>query len=178
MNKTKQIIDNHDKCILNSSKHINDTANNTNTKDTKAFNCQQKNTSPLNGNCLQSSLIYQATVTRKESSTTETYIGLMENDFKTSYRNHTASFRRLTHINSIELSKHIWTLKENNIDHFISWRILSSRSPYRSASKRCNICLKEKLLIIRRPELSSLNKSNELVSRAAGTRIEQLNEAS
>ena len=34
MNKTKQIIDNHDKCILNPSKHINDTENNTNTKET------------------------------------------------------------------------------------------------------------------------------------------------
>ena len=83
MNNTKQIIDNHNKCILNSSKHINDTADNTNTKDSKTCNCRQKNTCLLNGNCLQSSLIYQATVTRKDNSTTETYIGLTENDFKT-----------------------------------------------------------------------------------------------
>ena len=162
MNNTKQIIDNHNKCILNSSKHINDTADNTNTKDTKTCNCRQKNTCPLNGNCLQSSLIYQATVTRKDNSTTETYIGLTENDFKTRYRNHTASFRHTKHRNSTELSKH--TLKENNINHFISLRILSSRSPYNSANKRCNLCLREKLLITRRPELSSLNKRNELVS--------------
>ena len=94
MNNTKQIIDNHNKCILNSSKHINDTADNTNTKDSKTCNCRQKNTCPLNGNCLQSSLIYQATVTRKDNSTTVTYIGLTENDFKTRYRNHSASFRQ------------------------------------------------------------------------------------
>ena len=162
MNNTEQIIDNHNNCILNSSKHINDTADNTNTKDTKTCNCRQKNTCPLNRNCLQSSLIYQATVTRKDNSTTETYIGLTENDFKTRYRNHTASFRHTKHRNSTELSKH--TLKENNINHFISLRILSSRSPYNSANKRCNLCLREKLLIIRRPELSSLNKRNELVS--------------
>ena len=118
---------------------------------------RQKNTCPLNGNCLQSSLIYHATVTRKDNGTIETYIGLTENDFKTRYRNHTASFRHTKHRNSTELSKHIWTLKENNFNHFISWRILSSRSPYNSANKRCNFCLKEKLLIIRRPELSSLN---------------------
>ena len=78
MNNTKQIIDNHNKCILNSSKHINDTADNTNTKDSKTCNCRQKNTCPLNGNCLQSSLIYQAIVTRKDNSTTVTYIGLTE----------------------------------------------------------------------------------------------------
>ena len=163
MNNTKQIIDNHKKRILNSSKHINDTTDNSNTKDTKNCSCQQKITCPLNRNCLQSSLIYHATITRKDNSTTETYIRLAENNFKTRYRNHTASFQHTKHRNSTELSKHIWTLKENNIDHFISWRILSSRSPYNSASKRCNLCFKEKLLIICQPELSSLNKSNELV---------------
>ena len=164
MNNTKQIIDNHNKRILNSSKHINDTADNTNTKDTKTCHCRQKNTCPLNRNCFQSSLIYQATVTRKDNSTTETYIGLTENNLKTRYGNHTASFRHTKLRNSTELNKHIWTLKENNISSYISWRILSSRSPYSSANKRCNLCLKEKLLIIRRPELSSLNKRNELVS--------------
>ena len=71
MNNTKQIIDNHNKRILNSSKHINDTADNTNTKDTKTCNCRQKNTCPLNRNFFQSSLIYQATVTRKDNSTTK-----------------------------------------------------------------------------------------------------------
>ena len=149
MNNSKEIIDNHNKRILNY---------------TKTCNCRQKNTCPLNGNCLQLSLIYQATVTRKDNSTTETYIGLTVNDFKTRYRNHTSSFRHTKLRNSTELSKHIWTLKKNNINHCISWRILSSRSPCNSANKRCNRCLKEKILIIRRPELSSLNKRNELVS--------------
>ena len=107
MNNTKQIIDNHNKRILNSSKHINDTADNTNTKDSKTCNCRQKNTCLLNGNCLQSSLIYQATVTRKDNSTTETYIGLTENDSETRYRNHTASFRHGKHRNSTELRKYI-----------------------------------------------------------------------
>lgn len=74
------------------------------------------------------------------------------------------SFRHSKHRNSTELSKHIWTLKDNNIEHYISWRILSSHSPYNSSSKRCNLCLKEKFLIIYRPKLSTLNKRNELVS--------------
>ena len=164
MSNTKQTIDNHNKRILNSSKPLNDTANNTNTKDTKTCSCQQKNTCPLIGNCLQSSLIYRATVTCKDNSTTETYIRLTENDFKTRYRNHTTSFQHKNHRNSTKLSKHIWTLQKYNIDHFISWHILSSRSPYNNASKRCNLCLKEKLLIIHQPELSSLNKRNEHVS--------------
>ena len=98
--------------------------------------------------------------THKDNSTTETYIEITENDFKTSFRNHTASFRHTKLKNATDLNKYIWTLKENHSDHYIFRRILSSRSPYNSANKSCNLCLKEKLLIIRQPELSSLNKCN------------------
>ena len=162
MNNTKQIIDNHNKRILNASKHTDKSTDNS--VDNKSCNCRQKNSCPLNGNCLQSSVIYQATVKRNDNNTSETYIGLTENAFKTRYRNHTASFRHTKHRNSTELSKHIWSLKDNNIDYSISWRIISSSSSYNSSSKRCNVCLKEKFLIICRPNLSSLNKRNELVS--------------
>ena len=98
-----------------------------------------------------------------KDATSETYIGLTETDFKTRHRNHTASFRHAKHKNSTELSKHIWTLKNDNIDSSISWHVLSSNSPYNSSSKRCNLCLKENFLIIYRPDLSSLNKRNDLV---------------
>ena len=49
-------------------------ADDTNTKDKNSCNYRQKNTCPLKRNYLQSSLIYQATVTRKDNNTTETYI--------------------------------------------------------------------------------------------------------
>ena len=138
MNNTKQIIDNHNKRILTASIQIDDTATvaaAATIANNKTCNCRQKNTCPLDGNCLQSSVIYQATVTRKDNNTTETYIGLTKNDFKTRYRNHTASFRHAKHRNSTELSNHIWTLKDNNIEHFISWRILSSHSPTTAQAK-------------------------------------------
>ena len=44
--------------LSNSSKHIDDTADNTNTKDTKPCSCQQKNTCSLNGNCWISRLLH------------------------------------------------------------------------------------------------------------------------
>ena len=163
MNNTKQIIDNHNKRILTSSQ-ANNAVTTATTEINKTCNCRQKNACPLAGNCLQSSVIYQATVTRKDNNKEDTYIGLTENAFKTRYRNHTASFRNAKQRNSTELSKHIWTLKDNNIDHFISWRILSSHQPYSSSSKRCNLCLKEKFVIICQPNLSTLNKRSELMS--------------
>ena len=162
MNNTKQIIDNHNKSILKS--HHNNNVTENETSNIKTCNCRQKDACPLDGNCLQSSIIYQATVTRTDNNTSETYVGLTENNFKTRYRNHIASFRHVRSRNSTELSKHIWTLKDNNVTHTISWKVLAKAKPYNSANKRCNLCLKEKFTIICHPEYSTLNKRNELVS--------------
>jgi len=118
---------------LNSSQHTDDTEDNT--AHSKTCNCRQKNKCPLNGNCLQSSVIYQTTVKHNDDNTSETYIGLTENDFKTRYRNHIASFRHSKHKNSTELNKHIWTLKDSNIDYSISWNIISSSSSYTEGQK-------------------------------------------
>ena len=169
MSNTRQIINNHTKRLLQHNpqnllptNHPIKLRTNASSKD-KTCNCQQKDKCPLNANCLQSSLIYQATVTRKDNHTTETYIGLTENDFKTRYRNNTAL--RHPHLrNPTELSQHIWNLPDNDIEHSLSWRIITKAQPYSSTNTRCNLCLKEKLLIIHHPNLSSLNKCNELVS--------------
>ena len=40
-------------------------------------------TCPLDGKCLQSAVIYEARVTRKDNNKHETYIGLPKNYFKT-----------------------------------------------------------------------------------------------
>ena len=133
------------------------------TSNNKTCNCCQKDKCTLDGNYLQPSVIYQATITRKDNNTTETYIGLSKN-FRTRYSDHTTSFRHAKHRNSTELSKHFWTLKDNNIEHFISWSILSSHSLHNSSNKRSNLCLKEKFLIICWPEPSTLNKRNQLMS--------------
>ena len=96
--------------------------------------------------------------THSDNNTSETYLGLTENDFKTRYRNHTSSFRHAHSRNSTELSKHIWDFKDNNIAHIISWNILARAKPFNSANKRCNLCLLEKFTIICQPERSTLNK--------------------
>ena len=111
MNNTKQIINNHNKRILTSSQ-ANDAATTATTEVNETCNCRQKNACLLSGNCLQLSIIYQATVTHKDNNKKDTYIRLTENAFKTRYRIHTASFCHVKHRNSTELSKHI--------DHFMS----------------------------------------------------------
>ena len=124
-------------------------------------NCRKKPDCPLEGKCLQSNVIYQATVTT--ATTTETYVGLATN-FKERYRNHQSSFRRSNRRNETELSKYIWTLQDSNKPFQIKWKVLKKCKAYSNISKKCNLCLYEKFIIICKKELCSLNRRNELAS--------------
>ena len=77
---------------------------------------------------------------------------------------HTASFRHKSKTNETELSKHIWTLNDNNKPFTIKCRVLKQCKPYNSISNKCNLCLFEKYVIICKKNLCSLNKRNELAS--------------
>jgi hypothetical protein len=127
-------------------------------------NCRRKAECPLEGKCLQKGVIYQATVNTLDDSKQETYVGLTENTFKTRYTAHMSSFQNATQKNATALSQYIWTLKDRFTPYTIKCKILSKAKSYSPASKRCNLCLKEKLFIMYKPETSTLNSRNELVS--------------
>ena len=155
----KQTIDNHNKRQLATAN--SNTPQNGNTTDrSKSCNCRKKDTWPLHGKCLEKAVIYQATVTRADTGEP----GLTANDFKSRYRSHMVSFRNNKWRNSTELSKYIWSLKDSNTEFSNVWRIISCASPYNSASKRCNLCLNEKLIIIFELYCCTLNKRSELIS--------------
>jgi hypothetical protein len=157
MPNIKQYIDSHNKSLIKQ--------NSSQTPDTniKTCNCRRGTDCPLDGNCLAKSIVYQATVTAG-THTPETYIGLTENTFKTRYTGHKYSFKHSSNRTATELSKHIWSLKDSNTNHSITWKIIKTATPYNNKSKRCSLCLWEKYYIICRPELGSLNKRNELAS--------------
>ena len=111
----------------------------------------KKGECPSNGQCLTSGIVYQAKIRRKDNDKFETYVSLTADDFKTRYRNHKTSFENKTYRNSTELSKHVWLLKDNNIQHEITWQIVCRAKPYSSSTKRCNLCLSEKFVIICEP---------------------------
>ncbi len=125
-------------------------------------NCMNPNQCPLDNQCLTKSIIYQATVKRKDNGKGETYIGLTANEFKTRHRNHLTSFRCEHHKTDTNLSKYVWSLKEKRIEYTIRWKIIARGKPYSPSSKTCNLCIKEKYYIICRPEMSSLNDRDEL----------------
>ena len=155
------IISSHNKFELNK-----ETQNDTSTNSTaRECNCRQQNTCPLSGKCLTEGIVYQATViTAADNRKEETYVGLTEGTFKTRYANHTSSFRNPKQKCATELSKYIWSLKESNTQFSVKWRIIKRCKPYSNLTKRCNLCLYEKFVIICHPELCSLNSRNELIS--------------
>ena len=130
----------------------------------KNCNCRRSKICPLGKQCKTPKIIYQATVTRQDSQNKETYIGLSETEFKLRFNNHTHSFRHKEHRNDTALSQHIWKLKDNNKNYEIEWKIIAKSNTYSTSSKTCNLCLKEKYIIICKPHMATLNTRNELAS--------------
>ena len=153
MPNMKATIDGHN------NKLLSEPENNTN-----KCNCRTKANCPLKGECQTKSVVYQAQVTANGG--TESYVGITEGEFKTRYRNHLTSFNNASKKNSTELSKHIWSLKENNTNYNIKWTILSKAKAYSNIGKKCNLCITEKFYILFKPELSSLNSRRKLLAPA------------
>ena len=90
------------------------------------------------------------------------YVGIIENEFKTRYNQHTSSFRLSHKSSATSLSEHIWKLKENNTDHTVTWKILEKAQPCTPITGKCNLCSTEKAYIAYTHP--SLNKRRELFS--------------
>ena len=154
MPNVKSIISSHNKKTISNAAQPNQ-------EEQQHCNCRKKEQCPLKGNCQQKNVIYQATVTTDTAK--ETYVGLASN-FKERYSNHKTSFRHQTKRNETELSKHIWKLKDKNTKFEITWKIIKKSHSYSNETKKCNLCLYEKFIIICKKDLCSLNKRNELAS--------------
>ena len=51
-----------------------------------------------------------------------------------------------------------------NEEFTLSWKILAKARAYSNLSKRCNLCIEAKYFIITNPQMTTLNRRNELVS--------------
>ena len=86
---------------------------------------------------------------------------------KTRYYKHSKSFRTKSYLNSTKLSSYVWEVKiEQNETPNLNWEIVRSVPAYSNITKRCMLCLYEKLLIATYPNQEELlNKRSELVSK-------------
>ena len=150
----RTFISRHNKTILKNQDRQNKT------NETRDCNCRQNRQCPIEGKCLQTNVVYKADITTTDNNDTKTYIGVTSNDFKTRYRNHCKSINNIKYRNETELSKHIWQIKENGRSYEVKWGIIKQfTTPVNS--KKCYLCLEEKLLILKsRKKL--LNKRSDL----------------
>ena len=86
-------------------------------------NCRNKEACPLQGKCLQESVVYEAEVETKVES--KTYYGLTEGQFKSRYNQHQSDLRHEKNRHSTALSKYVHSLKDQNIEYKITWKINS-----------------------------------------------------
>ena len=110
---------------------------------------------------MQEGVVYQATV-KREDGITDTYIGLTSTSFKVRWRNHKSNFNTRNPKNSTALSKHIWKVKDQNVQNEVSWKIVSRARPFNHVTGVCNLCIREKYFIIFKPEMASLNLKDEI----------------
>ena len=152
-NNMANIIKQHNSRILSSSP----------TQQLRMCNCRVKSECPMDGKCLTKCIVYKAEVGANNGK--RVYYGASEGEFKTRYNNHTKSFRSRRYCNESELSKYIWKLKDNNTNFILKWSIASFASPYKCGTRKCDLCLSEKVAIVRADPKFLLNKRTELVSK-------------
>ena len=115
----------------------------------KIFN---RNTVKVSYSCMRnvkSIITKHNAVTTSNPNTIMNYIGMTSTTFKERLANHNYTFEHKEHSNKTELSKYIWTLKDNKKDFNINWQILKRAISYTGGSKRCNLCLEEKFCILK-----------------------------
>ena len=89
--------------------------------------------------------------------------GLTSSKFKERWANHKKSINHKKYGKETTLSKKIWELKEMGQDFELKWKILERAQPFSPVSGVCGLCTQEKWYILFKPELSTLNRREEIL---------------
>ena len=134
----------------------------------KDCNCQKSRECPLDGKCVVESVVYKAEVLKPGENEGEGhfYVGLAGGPFKTRLANHLQSFKNINKKKQSKLAEFVWRMKEEGcLDFKVNWSILAKESGYNRKSKRCQLCTREKLEIlrcIRAKPSKTINKRDEI----------------
>ena len=160
MTNMKQNISRHNAKILRTPN--NDTELNT-------CNCQKKHECPLNGECLQSNLVYKADVKSLHYNTVKTYYGLTEQTFKARWYNHNFALNHEDHPQKTALSSYYWKCMKHwfppKVLPEVTWSVKTKAYALSSGGRVCDLCLTEKLTILMADPKTTLNKRDEIMSK-------------
>eukprot|EP00116_Pleurobrachia_bachei_P007121 sb/3467383/ len=131
----------------------------------KKCNCRNKEKCPVKNKCLTEGVVYKATVNYGNAlQERKQYVGMAGSTFKSRLTSHKTTFKHDRYRNETELSKFIWSLKDKDIRHDVTWDITDRAHTYKPGNITCNLCLAEKLQILTNNNL--LNKKSELLNKA------------
>ena len=150
MPNIKNQIGKHNAKILNNTKPVKKKKKRNNGREN--CNCPEDEDCPLGEECLEKDIIYQADVICKDENNKnmdkKVYYGLTERTFKARYTEHKSSFKHEKE-NSTTLSTYVWSLKKRGLTPKIQWSIKARGHVISAGGRQCDLCLTEKLVIIR-----------------------------
>ena len=156
MPNIKSIINMHNKKIVNPPQQTNE----------RTCNCIKKPQCPLQEKCLTNNVLYRANISpENQINNNKVYFGVTKTAFKKRYANHVKSFRHEQYQNDTELSVESWKMKNNGTNAAIKFEIKSRHQPYNVNTKRCSLCLNEKLEIALYKGTNLLNKRTEIINK-------------
>ena len=153
------ILKAHNRQVLEKHKEENGQKN-----GEKKCSCRRGEICPLNGDCLSEAVVYKATV-KAENQEDIVYFGSTEGSMKQRLYGHKSDMRVEKNKNKTTLSKHMWELKGKGVNATIEWEIVKKCRKYASGDKKCDVCLTEKLEIMKgkMKGIRMLNKRNEMM---------------
>ena len=132
----------------------------------RTCNCINTSQCQLQQRCLSNNILYKANITPLgENSETKVYYGICDATFKLRYANHKKSFSHRNHKLDTEISNKFWRIKDNKHNANITWEILGRHQAYNTSSKRCSLCLNEKLKIVLQRDNNMLNRQTEILNK-------------
>ena len=156
MPNMKAIINGHNKKVLNVE----------NNQNLRTCNCRNPELCPVNGSCLTPEVMYEATVNSDlPRYETRTYKGITKRIWKERYKEHRQAFNNITKRTDSMLSEEVWRIKDAGGTPEVTWRILQRSKAYTPQSRRCALCLTEKLAIAEHEGRDILNKRSEIVAK-------------
>ena len=119
----------------------------------------------MDGAYFKENLVYYATISCNDKNyKPKLYKGSCQTSFKKRYSKHKKSFNVPLYKHDTKLSTEYWNLKMKQLNPQISWKIKGIYKSSNPISKRCNLCLTEKLEILDDPDLNIDHRLKTLVS--------------
>ena len=132
----------------------------------KECNCQKGVKScPIGGKCQTRAIVYKATI-RSDDGDERTYTGCTDRKFKERLYEHRTDANIRDNRHRTKMATHIWNKKDRGIGiQEVKYNIVKKCHKYTAGGDKCDVCLSEKLAIMKDNDRRSINKRTELMNK-------------